>query len=1173
MPLNKQQVTVNFAKGLDTKSDPWQVPIGNFLELKNSVFSKQGQLKKRNGYGLIGTVSDPSVSTITTFNGELTAIGNSIYAYNDSLDSFVNKGRFQPVDLSVIPGLNNGLNQIYSDSAESPNELVCLTYTEEQDNYGVLPVTTTTRYKFSIINKTTGQNVVAPQEINPGVGLSVTGPARAFVLGNNFIVVFTATSGLNNYLKYVAINYTTLSVSAAVTLTSNYLPATPPASMTWDGVVVNGALLIGYNSTALGGFYVLALTSLLTIISGTQIDAANQCTIVSACADATNAYFSYYDSATGSGYIVGVVITTGAISTVFAPQQWILTQFTGDTDAITAAITNIPDTSHIYSGSQFQSTVPPLGIISTGELNKYITNIPTNTQVDTSVVFGFGAGTTFNLGQVKNIATTVSNGFIYINSEIENQYAYTTATTYSNLIYSRLCSTSGVMSGVPTQPIKRGVGLASKAFVIDDIVYFLVVYSQGSNAYPTYQSGYYLIDSNGNEVAKLAYTTGGGYLNKGGLPSVTINGANISCSYLIQNLVRPIAKTNNAQSDDLNLSVYTQTGINIATFNLNGSGRNSTELGSNLNINAGFLWGYDGYQATENGFFVYPDTIEIRPNIVTTGNIPPGDYFYVATYEWTDNQGNIFRSAPSIPVNYEIKPGVVFNGDTNSNDTITNIASTSNLQVGMGISGAGIPLGATITQIISATSIRISPNATATAAGVALTTTPVNCVDIYVPNLRLTYKSNVSIVIYRYSANVPVYYQVTSITKPYISNENYDYTVVLDNNSETGILPIVGNNILYTTGGVLENISCPAIKTTTIFDNRLWGIDSEKPNLLWYSKQVIQNTPVEMSDFLTFFVSPTQSAQGGTGPITAIAPMDDKLIIFKKDAIYYINGTGPNNTGSNSQFSEPIFITSTVGTENQNSIVLMPQGLMFQSDKGIWLLGRNLSTVYIGAPVEAYTEISTVKSALAIPESNQVRFTMSNNITLMYDYFFEQWGTFNGIPSIFSTIYQGLHTYLMSNGRVLQETPGHYTDDSIPTVMGFKTNWFALGGILGFQRAYFMFLLGKYISPHKLVINLAYDFNNNATQTTVITPNNYNLPFGDDPFYGSTPLYGGTENVERWRIMFQRQKCDSVQITINEVYDPSFGEGAGAGLTLSGINLIVGVKKIYNTVPAALTAG
>ena len=54
-----------------------------------------------------------------------------------------------------------------------------------------------------------------------------------------------------------------------------------------------------------------------------------------------------------------------------------------------------------------------------------------------------------------------------------------------------------------------------------------------------------------------------------------------------------------------------------------------------------------------------------------------------------------------------------------------------------------------------------------------------------------------------------------------------------------------------------------------LFDTRLWMVDAEDQNLLWFSKQVIEATPVEMSDLLTMYIAPTTSSEGNTGPITA----------------------------------------------------------------------------------------------------------------------------------------------------------------------------------------------------------------------------------------------------------------------------------------------------------------
>jgi len=65
----------------------------------------------------------------------------------------------------------------------------------------------------------------------------------------------------------------------------------------------------------------------------------------------------------------------------------------------------------------------------------------------------------------------------------------------------------------------------------------------------------------------------------------------------------------------------------------------------------------------------------------------------------------------------------VLTGGTTSTDATVTLASTAGVQVGMGVSGAGIPVGATVVSIIPNTSIEISIVATATAS-VPITFTP-----------------------------------------------------------------------------------------------------------------------------------------------------------------------------------------------------------------------------------------------------------------------------------------------------------------------------------------------------------------------------------------------------------------------------------------------------------------
>ena len=190
-----------------------------------------------------------------------------------------------------------------------------------------------------------------------------------------------------------------------------------------------------------------------------------------------------------------------------------------------------------------------------------------------------------------------------------------------------------------------------------------------------------------------------------------------------------------------------------------------------------------------------------------------------------------------------------------------------------------------------------------------------------------------------------------------------------------------------------------------------------------------------------------------------------------------------------------------------------------------------------------------------------MRFTMSSGVTLMFDYYYNQWGTFTNIPAVSSVLYQGLHTFVNSFGQVFQETPGQYLDGSSPVLMKFTTSWFQLAGLQGYQRLYFFYLLGTYISPHLLNVQISYDYNPAVIQQTIISPSNFSPTYGQDLTYGSGTPFGGPASLEKWKIYATVQRCTSFAISITEIYDPSYGVAAGAGFTMSGINAVIGVKR------------
>lgn len=1027
----KQPIDIDFSRGLNLKADPYQVPVGNFLSLVNSVFDKVGRLTKRNGFPNLTPLPDATTSYLTTFNGDLQAIGTNLLAYSPGQQTWVEKGSTYPLELSTMTLIRNSVNQSWADSAIASTGLICTVYSEQSASGNV--------YKYAIADSLSGQNLVAPALIPVASG-TVTNSPRVFLLGNNFILLYQNVISGVSHLEYTAISAST----GLVTQTNTSISAsfTNSSSLAYDAVVANNTMFIAWNGGSASGIKMVSLSSGLALSSTINPDPSHQATLVSVTADVSQSlpliWVTYYSSSTSNGY---TLLVDSSLTVLLAPTQFL----TGVT------IVNLTSTA------VSTNTTPPVS----------------------------------------------SNTIFY---EVQSVYSYDSG-ILSDLVDSGTVSQTGAITGAFVSI--RSLGLASKAFQVDGTFYYLGAYQS------PYQSTYFLVNATKSRaetpvvVAKLAYSNGGGYLRTG-LPNVSVSGTEAQVPYLVKDLIQPVNKNTNVPVGTQVAGVYTQTGINLASFDFVTDGLSATEIGNNLQLTGGFPWAYDGYIPVENGFFLYPDSVEATWN-ATGGSIvaqPDGStntnaYWIQAVYQWTDDQGNPVFSAPSIPVPV----------------TTTGTASTGTITV-------------------------------------------------HVPYIRLTYKiaNPPTVTIYRWSVGQQSYYQTSGFTFAasngiQLNDTTNDSVTYIDKLPDSAIL---GNALLYTTGGVVEDIGGPATSITTLFDDRYWLVDSEDRNLLWYSKQVIEATPVELSDLFTFYVAPSTGAQGSTGDISALFPMDDKLIIFKEDAAYYINGSGPDNTGNNSTYSQPIFITSTVGCSNTRSLVMTPNGIMFQSNKGIWLLGRDLSTKYIGAEVEDFNGFK-VTSAVAVPGTNQVRFGLDNGITLMYDYFVGQWGEFEGIPSISSTLYGDMHTIVDKYGRVSQEKANTYLDGSNPVLMSFTSSWLQLAGLRGYMRAYWFYFLGTYLSPHKLQVQIAYDYNSSAVQGDLIAPINYAGPYGSDPYYGGDGLtpYGGPPQLYNWRVFLERQRCKAFQISMQEVFDPSFGTVAGPGLTLSGLNCIVGLKKAY----------
>jgi len=435
-----------------------------------------------------------------------------------------------------------------------------------------------------------------------------------------------------------------------------------------------------------------------------------------------------------------------------------------------------------------------------------------------------------------------------------------------------------------------------------------------------------------------------------------------------------------------------------------------------------------------------------------------------------------------------------------------------------------------------------SPNLDVTLAAGGSTQTQ----QIVVPTYRLTDKSEVTIEIYRTEASGSVYYLTASA-----SNDTTVDTVTITCTEADSTL--IAKLPLYTTGDVLANGQAPSARLLAVHtsSNRIFAI-AEDDNLLIYSKIRDQGKPVEWNPAL---VKPVDAIGG---PVTALASMDEKMVVFKQSAILFIAGSGPNNLGQQDSFTEPERVAIDVGCTDPSSVVLTPNGLMFKSSKGIYLLSRSMSLQYIGAPVEEYNAL-TITSAKLVSTNNQVRFTTLDGDCLVYNYLLGLWSTFDNHQAKSAEIVGTSYYYVRTDGSLFKENATSFSDNGSPISILIETAWISVAGLQGFQRAYKMLVLGDYKSTHQLRVRAAYNFVNAWTHEKILNP----VPdivsgstYGSVSPYGEESVYGGEASPYQARFDFEKQKCQSIKLQFQDLQTV-----AGEGLSLSALTMEVGTKK------------
>jgi len=402
-----------------------------------------------------------------------------------------------------------------------------------------------------------------------------------------------------------------------------------------------------------------------------------------------------------------------------------------------------------------------------------------------------------------------------------------------------------------------------------------------------------------------------------------------------------------------------------------------------------------------------------------------------------------------------------------------------------------------------------------------------NQVMFLIPPFGEKMYNKAKIVLYRTKAAGTVYYRTKEFEK-WRDKNPYSTAIQIVDDVVDG--DIDSNEILYTSGGEIENDAAPQAGSLAVGNGRAVLSDLKESAEIAYSKTYRFGLSASFSDF--YRISVDTAKFGDSGAVNACSFLDDKIIIFKGTSIYYIVGDGPNNNGINDNFSPPQSLSSDIGCEEKQSILNLPGGVLFKSAKGFYFLDRSLNIQYVGNSVHGFDEVK-VTSSLLIEGANEARFFLASGHTLVFHYLLKEWDVFTYHAD--AALGVGGETYFIQSGVVYKNGESFKFNGSFYP-MRVKTPWLKLNTMQGFQRIWRAVVSGEYKSPHTLNLRIYTDYNESSYESHTISV--------DSPGPYSLMAHIG------------KQKCSAIMF---EIFDnPTSG---GESMELNTLTLEVGVKK------------
>jgi hypothetical protein len=409
--------------------------------------------------------------------------------------------------------------------------------------------------------------------------------------------------------------------------------------------------------------------------------------------------------------------------------------------------------------------------------------------------------------------------------------------------------------------------------------------------------------------------------------------------------------------------------------------------------------------------------------------------------------------------------------------------------------------------------------------------------------------SQVRIAVYRTTGDGgttgTVYYRVSGLEQ--INSVDTESIQIVDTRDDSYVST---NPTLYTQPGIPNTaqakVNPPPLSCLIQHGDRLVGCDGKN---IWYSGQATEGEAPWFADLFQFPVEPG-------GNITALASMDGSLVIFKRNAIYFVDGSGPADNGAGGDFASPQAISTEVGCIEPRSIVVTSDGIMFQSLRGIELLTRARSVAtYFGQPVEGELSARPIVTSAVLDEAKgRVFFSLadSNGATsgsfVVWDMVNQVWTIeTTGEQAVKDSIMWGqnvgtvpVRTWLSSSGAIWQESTSSYLDAGTNWVPSVLTTPWIHSGLVGYQLIVRAILLAQAATGHDLTIEVSYDYSDTPT---------------DSKTWTAAEISSFATSREQLEIGFTQPECTAFQLRVSDATPSSGSVGTGQGAVLIGLQV------------------